>query len=154
MMLPVFWDEEAADESGWAMDTAQLDGIMLQNRQEYLDMSWGKMTVEHAILQQQAFGVSKETPSWDDTSAAAKRLLNVDLGFEQGVDYDAVGLVYHLANDGPFSDGGGWGCLNCDFLWMSYQLVSVPLRAEICGWRHRFAELSRRRSTWRSHFSC
>ena len=124
MMVPVFWEEEVDDPSRWAMDAAQIDGVMARNRQEYMDMSWEKMTVEHDILPQQAFGVSKANPSWDDTSAAAKRLLEVNLGLEPGTDYDSIGLVYHLAQDGPFSGAGGWGCLNCDFLWMSYQIVS------------------------------
>ena len=135
-MLPIFWDEETDDEETWEMELGQIEGVMERNREYYLDMSWGKMTVEYETLQQQSIGVSKDGPSWDDTSDAARVVLNDEHGYEEGVDYDSIGLVYNLANSGPFSGGGGWGCINCGFLWMSYRVVS-NLQAE--DWRRQAA---------------
>ena len=129
VLLPIWWSDEDPSDPNLTMDPNQLEGIMQQNQDYYLDMSWDKMDVTFEIMPQTLFPVSSDGPSFGDTSDAARTIVT-DAGLVEDVDYNGIALIYFVAQSGPFAGGGGWASVNGDFMWMSYQIGLAVTRHE------------------------
>ena len=81
------------------------------------------------MAQQVLPGVTPLNADFGNSATAAREL--VQQTYVEGVDYDAISLVYNLASAGPFSGGGGWAGVNGDFMWNSDPIGYGVTRHEI-----------------------
>lgn len=131
LVLPIWWSDEPENCPATNQDPSSIAPIMNKNIEYYHQMSWNKFDLSYEILPQQKFTVSSENPGFGETEDAAFDLLET-LGYEQGDgSFDGVILTYSLAQNGPFSGGGGWGNVNGPFTWMSYSIDFSVTRHEI-----------------------
>ena len=130
MMLPIWWDGENTTDPANLIDSAHIDSIMGEVRQHYLDMSWGKVDLTWQTLGQQVLtGVTPANADFGNSADAARSI--VSQTYVEGVDYDAISLVYNLAEVGPFSGGGGWASVNGNFMWNSDPIGFGVTRHEV-----------------------
>eukprot|EP00814_Leptocylindrus_danicus_P017567 CAMPEP_0116016306 /NCGR_PEP_ID=MMETSP0321-20121206/7398_1 /TAXON_ID=163516 /ORGANISM="Leptocylindrus danicus var. danicus, Strain B650" /LENGTH=172 /DNA_ID=CAMNT_0003486331 /DNA_START=99 /DNA_END=615 /DNA_ORIENTATION=+ len=95
-----------------------------QTIQYYSDMSWGSMQISYDILPQQILSgsiSSTSNPGLVNTASAARASFPV--GYQAGVDYDGIMLVYFQPSTGQLSTlpGGAHADINSDFVWLSYE---------------------------------
>lgn len=129
LVLPIFWSNEDPSDTNVQFDPNQIDGVMQQNKDQYLDMSWNHMTVTWEQMAQTPFPISDVNPQLGDMAEAGRQIVE-DAGFVQGVDYDAISLIYNPAQAGN-AGGGGWASVNGDFMWMSYEMNFLVTRHEV-----------------------
>lgn len=130
ILQPIWWSDQNSADPSLKMDMSNTESVMERNLNYYRDMSWNKMDVTYNILAQQQLSVSSVNPSWSDTEAAARALIESQ-GYIEGVDFDGIILIYYVAQNGPFSGHGGWGNVNGPFTWMSFDTDFAVTRHEI-----------------------
>ena len=130
MVLPIWWsDEDTSNKFDLTPIRNNFDSVV----QYYRDMSYNKFELSYQIVPQTVFPVSSVNPSWGNTDEDACVQILRNMGYEQGVDYDSIALVYNVAQSGPFSGGGGWGGVNSRMQWNSYPtyIVSITCRENL-----------------------
>ena len=74
-------------------------------------------------------GVNDTNANFGNTATEARAIVSSQ--YAQGLDYDAICLVYNPTNTGPFSGSGGWATVNGDFMWNSDPMGFAVTRHEI-----------------------
>jgi len=119
MILPIWWSDINTSDPTFLMDAQSINPTLEQVKLYYEQMSFGLFELDWTILDQAVLPVASTNPSFDETENSARSLLN-SKGFVDGTDFDGIMLLYFTSQSGPFSGAGGWGGVNENFLWMSY----------------------------------
>jgi len=125
IVQPVWWADNDNTDPSLVMDLAKIMTALDQTIQYYSDMSWGSMQITYDILPQQILSgsiSSTSNPGLVNTGSAARQLV-ASQGYQSGVDYDGILLVYFQPSTGELSTlpGGAHAEINSDFVWLSYE---------------------------------
>jgi hypothetical protein len=112
LVIPTYWDGEKADNN---YVKKNIEDSMKNTADFYKNMSWGKNTVTWEILDRVILkGVTKKNADFDNSEQATRSIVKKK-GYVEFVDYTGILMLYNLADQGPFANGGGWAGVNCKY---------------------------------------
>lgn len=115
IIVPVWWSDEDTNDPNKRFDPNRISVAMTETKKWFSEMSWGKVALSYDQLPQQQIDVSKVSPGFRNTEAAARKIV-AENGLVKHKDYNGVIMIYN-GPDGGSIKGAYWANYGDSFNW-------------------------------------